>query len=217
MFPSAGALDLPGSSYADQIPATLDLATWASEYYHGALASMVPTSAVTGVWTPPNSFAYPFRAIYGESTSQTVDGLPPNGFCGGAHPPCFEANGVPQWPIALQTIVRAREMAGNNVDGADAAIELSSLLGVFATDQNASVNYLANGGGSLTTPFSYTLGLLNDLHREYPSRFIKAAGDEYVRYFSAIAQSDGTYTYWYNSLRPGSKAMAGTTTRTSFG
>jgi hypothetical protein len=201
-FDGVDALALSGTTYADVVPDTLDLAQWGKDYYHGALATFVPSSRVQQLnlgWLPDSTFVEPQESVYSSSLS-IGNGLDDGALCKGLPPPCFDVGaGSPQWGIYLDSIRRAREMAGNDVSAADEAIELASVRGLLQHDQNTSIAPF-NAGETPAFWFGYTLMLLDSLSRELDSSAVKSLTQEYLRVAQRSLTTDGTYSYWFNAM-----------------
>jgi len=200
VFPDRHALDISGTTYTDSIPDTLDLATWAAEYYHGTLRLMIPTDFIQTLKTipvPPGSYAAGWYVLY--HSILTPEGARQT--CSGVDGPCVNAEYVPQWAITLQSLRRAREMIGNEVAEDDATREWLSVRGVFGYDALMSTPPDASRPGDANNTFSYTMMLLADLYREYPGNAgVTTLMNEYIRFKSTTVGPDPTYAYWLNFL-----------------
>ena len=111
-FPSTSALVPEGSTYADQIPETLDLATWATEYTHAFTALMLPASSFNtvaqtdkihgGDWVPDGSYAFGISTVFHKTYDPGQAGGDPDLSCmrtedgGVGQAPCIEAFAVSQ-------------------------------------------------------------------------------------------------------------------------
>lgn len=107
IFPSLESVQVPGYSYTDTTPATLDLAQRAQLYIGGATRSLINTGIVpSGVFTPgsPGVFRLPTLPpeIWGGVTPQ----------CGGNAPCIEDKSGAPNWGKVNLALFRAREMSG---------------------------------------------------------------------------------------------------------
>ena len=204
-FPSVQSLDLHGMEYTDTIPDTLDLVTWAREYYHGTLALMLPTDFIATMGTigvPRESFAPAVRVLYhkimtpeGEQKCSNQNGAVIPG-------PCIDASYVPQWGVILESLRRTREMIGNTLEPEDKLRELLSMRGLFAYDQQQSASNLNPTPGDVNSTAHYSMMLLTDLYRQYPQNAaVVNLMNEYIRYKSTtMGTNNGIHWFWFNKL-----------------
>jgi hypothetical protein len=191
-------------SYSDSVPDTLDLAEWAKEFAQGTVNLMMPASYFNaywqsgqpGVWIPDFANAITAAPSAYNNVVRPDDGWQP---CQPSLPNCILANGAAQWAVALQALLLAQEMAGNVLSPDDQAKELSSFRGIVAYDQNGSI-HSPNGQ---VPPYAYSMMLMTDLHRLFPSnQSFTQIGEEYIRYDNFLLVKDGNFSYWINVVNP---------------
>src|SRR5262245_58672115 len=116
VLPSTATLIPEGSTYADEVPDTLDLAERARFYIQGITSSLMRDA----FYGPPGRIEY-FGA-----------------------PQFVYSGGVPNWGKAMQALAAARQMSGYDLDDHDGTLTLQLQSFRNMLDINVDKNFLAN-------------------------------------------------------------------------